>query len=368
MTKNLSLAALCLLLCAGPALAQDGMPKTWDSVDGSFNFQGQDVAITVERSTRKAFLFEYREGPESGDPMSTVRSAPRTLSPALMKQVEKAVRGAKPAKWTSLKRGDQGKLVKLLQKKLNSKGAQLTVDGDFGPATQRALRAYQRSQDLFVTGTLDVETRDLLGFHPPTGHLTVNAQHRALETNDKTLAGTLRLIVATVQRGQEPVRKTIDGTILEFDHGLRLYEDRDENDKGAAYDVSGWHPALDHAASLLGGVQAEAYVFETSGDSIPEAILIDLKVKATERSLPKGVKVGETVKVTGLRKIPTRKINTPKGPRIVGGTVVAVETKDGKKGVLESPQWSGHLPRVKKTGIAAVISNKNKGSKKLAPR
>lgn len=365
MTKNLSLAALCLLLCAGPALAQDKMPLTWDSVDGSFNFEGQDVAITVDRAERKAFLFEYREGPEPGDPMSTIRSAPVTLSPALMKSVEKAVAGAKPAKWETVKRGDSGKLVKKLQETLNRKGASLAVDGAFGPATERALRAYQRKHDMIETGTLDVETRDMLGLHPATGHLTVNARHRALETNSKELAGTLRLVVARVLRGKEPVRKTIRGRVVEFDHGLQIYS-KNEQGQGIRYNATGWHPALEHAASLLGEVTAEAYVFESADSGEPDdAILIDLKVKATKDSLPKGVKTGETVKVTGLRKIPSRTIKTPQGPRLVGGTVVAVETKDGQKGVLENPYASAMTPKEKKTGIAAAIADKQKQAQNL---
>ena len=397
MIKHLSLAALSLFLCAGQALAQNkpnsrtkpsqtkpgqikpgqtkpgqtgkkpSMPLTWTSVDGSFKHQGQDVAITVERATRQAFLFESREGPEPSDPMSTIRSAPVTLSPSLFKQLEKAIAQAKPIKHVTMKRGDEGKLVSLLQKRLNEEGAGLTVDGDFGPATERAIRAYQQANHLGVTGTLDVETRDMLAFFSPTGHLTVNAlPQRAYETVDNDVSGTLRLIVETVLNGEEPTRRTLRGKIVEFDHGLQIYA-KDPAGKGQRYNVTGWHPKLEHAASLLGEVTAEAYVFESKDpETAGDAILLDLKVKATKKSLPKGVKEGELVKVTGLRKVPSRTIQTPKGPKLVSGTVVAVETKEGKKGLLENPYASAMTPKENKTGIAAAIANKEQ--QKAAPQ
>lgn len=366
MTQTLSRAALCLVLCAAPALAQDS--QAWDSVDGSFNYEGQDVAITVERESRQAFLFEYREGPEPGDPVSTVRSAPVTLSPQLMQEVEKAAAGAKPAVWKPLRRGASGKLVAELQIALNRSGARLRVDGQFGPATERALSGYQRSRRLSVTGVLDVESRDSLNLFPPTGQLTINQGSRHSETHSADLAGALRLVVARVQRGQEPVKKTIRGKLIDFDHGLQIYAE----DEGARYNASGWHPGLDHAASLLGEVTAEAYVFESEDPAQPgEAILIDLRVKATEESRPKGVKAGDVVRVTGLRRIPGQTIQTSRGPRVVPVNVVAVETKKGQKGVLQNGYASAMTPTKKaakkatkkagnRTGIAAAIANKGK--------
>jgi peptidoglycan hydrolase-like protein with peptidoglycan-binding domain len=49
--------------------------------------------------------------------------------------------------------------VAILQESLNSEGAHLKVDGIWGPATERALRHYQRRNSLQVTGQLDQATR-----------------------------------------------------------------------------------------------------------------------------------------------------------------------------------------------------------------
>jgi hypothetical protein len=46
--------------------------------------------------------------------------------------------------WPTLKRGADGQAVRELQALLNAHGASLVVDGDFGPATDKALRAFQR--------------------------------------------------------------------------------------------------------------------------------------------------------------------------------------------------------------------------------
>ena len=51
-----------------------------------------------------------------------------------------------------LKRGDKGDAVKTLQSKLNDVGYNLTVDGDFGPATETALKDYQQKNGLTVDG------------------------------------------------------------------------------------------------------------------------------------------------------------------------------------------------------------------------
>ena len=49
--------------------------------------------------------------------------------------------------------------VALVQEALNSTGADLKVDGVWGPNTESALRAYQRSHNLPATGHLGPATR-----------------------------------------------------------------------------------------------------------------------------------------------------------------------------------------------------------------
>lgn len=57
-----------------------------------------------------------------------------------------------------LKRGSRGEAVRSLQTLLNAKGAAISVDGSFGPATDKALREFQESRDLEINGSCDAET------------------------------------------------------------------------------------------------------------------------------------------------------------------------------------------------------------------
>ena len=57
-----------------------------------------------------------------------------------------------------IKKGSKGDAVKKLQQILNSKGYKLTVDGDFGPATEAAVKAYQAANHLEVDGEVGEKT------------------------------------------------------------------------------------------------------------------------------------------------------------------------------------------------------------------
>lgn len=61
-----------------------------------------------------------------------------------------------------LKRGVAGKAAELavtaLQEKLQAAGQRLGIDGDFGPGTERALKAFQRAKGLAQSGVVDPET------------------------------------------------------------------------------------------------------------------------------------------------------------------------------------------------------------------
>lgn len=76
----------------------------------------------------------------------------------------------------ALREGDEGVVVKELQRKLNEHGARLYIDGEFGPATKRALVAFQRANNLEADGVVGPNTANKLvsgGVCPiPEGGLT----------------------------------------------------------------------------------------------------------------------------------------------------------------------------------------------------
>ncbi len=64
----------------------------------------------------------------------------------------------------TLRVGDNGELVEALQRTLNAQiSAGLSVDGDFGPATEQAVRSFQQAKQLEVSGEVDVATWRALG-------------------------------------------------------------------------------------------------------------------------------------------------------------------------------------------------------------
>lgn len=59
---------------------------------------------------------------------------------------------------STLKVGSKGPEVKILQGLLNQNGAKLAVDGEFGPATKEAVKAYQREHHLEIDGVVGALT------------------------------------------------------------------------------------------------------------------------------------------------------------------------------------------------------------------
>jgi len=61
-----------------------------------------------------------------------------------------------------LKRGDTGLTVKLLQENLIKAGLKISVDGSFGPATEKALKAFQTANGLVADGFYGPATKSKL--------------------------------------------------------------------------------------------------------------------------------------------------------------------------------------------------------------
>ena len=62
----------------------------------------------------------------------------------------------------SLQRGSKDGQVKLIQEWLSLHGEHVGIDGDFGPATQSAVKDFQNKAGLASTGIVDVNTFELL--------------------------------------------------------------------------------------------------------------------------------------------------------------------------------------------------------------
>lgn len=74
--------------------------------------------------------------------------------------VKKANPYSVPAR--NVKKGQTGNAVRWVQWELNESGARLTVDGDFGPKTLAAVRAFQKSKKLAVDGIVGAKTKAAL--------------------------------------------------------------------------------------------------------------------------------------------------------------------------------------------------------------
>jgi murein L,D-transpeptidase YcbB/YkuD len=67
--------------------------------------------------------------------------------------------------------GSTGEDVRCLQERLQqvrSGGDPIAVDGEFGPATDQAVRQFQDANDLVVDGVVGAQTAELLGVWAPT--------------------------------------------------------------------------------------------------------------------------------------------------------------------------------------------------------
>lgn len=58
----------------------------------------------------------------------------------------------------TLRFGDRGNSVRILQRLLASKGYPITIDGDFGVLTETAVKAYQSRQGLTADGIVGSRT------------------------------------------------------------------------------------------------------------------------------------------------------------------------------------------------------------------
>lgn len=94
------------------------------------------------------------------DQPATKPAEPATETPVTPVEVTPVVETpvTAPVAFTPLKKGSKGSAVKKLQTALK-----ITADGDFGPITEKAVKAYQTKKGIVVTGICDESTWKRLG-------------------------------------------------------------------------------------------------------------------------------------------------------------------------------------------------------------
>jgi peptidoglycan hydrolase-like protein with peptidoglycan-binding domain len=72
---------------------------------------------------------------------------------------------------SNLALGAHGRVVRVLQRALRAAGAELVVDGDFGPQTERAVKQYQKALGVRPRGVVNDRTRFFLNMGGVIGEL-----------------------------------------------------------------------------------------------------------------------------------------------------------------------------------------------------
>jgi len=100
-----------------------------------------------------------------------------------------------------IKKGSNGKTVKQLQQILNDKGYLDSVDGDFGPATHKALVKFQKDHDLLADGVAGKRTWEALeGGERASWALTEKDIEKAAVKLDVEVAA-IKAVAAVESRG-----------------------------------------------------------------------------------------------------------------------------------------------------------------------
>ena len=114
-------------------------------------YEKEGIALNERSSSVTSFQLKgYKVMPWPGKPGTVVAFKPLSGNSS----------STKP----TLRKGDNGSTVSELQRALNQRGANLVVDGDFGPKTEQAVKNFQASAGIAVDGIVGPQTWGALGF------------------------------------------------------------------------------------------------------------------------------------------------------------------------------------------------------------
>jgi peptidoglycan hydrolase-like protein with peptidoglycan-binding domain len=116
----------------------------------------------------------------------------------------------------TLRRGAEGPAVRDLQEQLNARGANLTVDGDFGRDTRNAVRAFQRENGLLSDGVVGNDTRAAFArtaSQPNTGADGANGTNDTPSTDGAS--GTSGVTTPDVGTATATLRQGMEGPAVE---------------------------------------------------------------------------------------------------------------------------------------------------------
>ncbi len=175
-----------------------------NAVIGSRLYVDGDYGPSTERAVRKyqASAGLFVDGVAG---TKTLVSLDNAVTKKELKQPDKKYVESKPEiAVQGLKEGDRSLTVLALQEKLNTAtGAKLSLDGDYGPATTRAVREYQASVGLVADGVAGAKTLALLD-KPGTQNILIQPDDCAavnLSTSTKGLKeGDRSLAVLVLQQ------------------------------------------------------------------------------------------------------------------------------------------------------------------------
>ena len=167
---------------------------------------------------------------------------------------------AAPAAAQSIAPGTHGSAVRALQRLLLRDGFPVTVDGQYGPGTRKAVRAFQRGAGLPVTGTADDATQAALHNHTggaqapaagttPPPPADPAAQPAATEPAGQATLGDDGDAIAPAGAPQEVVEAIAGANAI--DELPYLYGGGHKSFDDTAYDCSGSVSYVLHAAGLL---------------------------------------------------------------------------------------------------------------------